>query len=258
MSPDLSTLTINLNFPLPDGRTLVAGPLTYNQDGLATTHNADFVHEPDFARAYRLAMESGHPYGPDLHVEWRVYLPCWAAYNARELEGDFVECGVASGMVSRAVTDYIGFENYPHKTLWLLDTYEGYPTAQLSAAEKAAGLAQTYGTMYVDTYELVKGHFAKYGDNVKVIKGMIPGTLPQVTSEKIAYLMLDLNAAEPEAASIDFFWDRLVPGAFVVLDDYGWRPHINQKIALDAFAKRKGAKIFAVPSGQGLLIKPPK
>ena len=28
------------------------GKVTYNQDGLATTHNADFMHDPRFVAAY--------------------------------------------------------------------------------------------------------------------------------------------------------------------------------------------------------------
>jgi len=40
------------------------------------------------------------------------------------------------------------------------------------------------------------------------------------------------------------------------MDDYGWSAYINQKKALDAFAKRKGVKILNLPTGQGLLLKP--
>ena len=42
----------------------------------------------------------------------------------------------------------------------------------------------------------------------------------------------------------------------MVLDDYGWRPHILQKQAWDAFAVERGVRILALPTGQGLIVKP--
>jgi O-methyltransferase len=47
-----------------------------------------------------------------------------------------------------------------------------------------------------------------------------------------------------------------VPGAIIVLDDYGWRKQINQKIAFDRFADAREVNILSLPTGQGLLIKP--
>lgn len=43
----VTNVQLSLNFPLPDGRELVQGPLTFNADGLATTHNSDFMKVPD-------------------------------------------------------------------------------------------------------------------------------------------------------------------------------------------------------------------
>ena len=43
-----------------------------------------------------------------------------------------------------------------------------------------------------------------------------------------------MNIVLPEIAAIEFFWDRLVPGAMVLLDDYGWSTHTAQKLAFDA------------------------
>lgn len=249
-----SSITITLGFPLADGRTLVPGPLRYNTDGLATRHNADFVSDPLFEEAYRLAMNTGHVFGPNLHVEWRIYTACWIASNAIRLDGDFVECGVASGMISRAMAHYVGWERHGAKMLWLLDTFAGYPIDQLTDQERAAGLNALEHT-YDDSYERVKETFSAY-PNVRIVKGQIPGTLAQITSERIAYLHLDCNAVIPERAALAELWDRLVPGAWILMDDYGWTECYQQKIAHDAFAASKGLRIFSMPTGQGILIKP--
>jgi hypothetical protein len=253
----LDRLDLSINFPLGDGRVLVPGPLAYNTDGLATRHSVAWMHDPRFVRAYEAAVSSGHKFGANLHVEWRVYLPCWAATVASRLEGDFVECGVDTGMCSRAVCSYVGFERFRDRTFYLLDTFEGFPAEQLTPGERAADLAAHYDQYYGDTYELVRANFHAY-PNVVLVKGRVPDTLAQVASEKVAYLMIDMNAVVPERAAMDYFWDKLVPGAPVVFDDYGYAPgHEEQKVALDDFARGKGCEIFSLPSGQALLLKPP-
>jgi hypothetical protein len=65
-----------------------------------------------------------------------------------------------------------------------------------------------------------------------------------------------MNVMIPELAAIEHFWDKLVPGAAVILDDYGWLAYVKQKHALDQFTAGKGVKILTLPTGQGLLLKP--
>jgi hypothetical protein len=102
---------------------------------------------------------------------------------------------------------------------------------------------------------LAKNNFAPY-PNAKLVRGRVPETLTSVDIAKVCFLSLDMNIAEPEIAAIEFFWDRLVPGGIVVLDDYGWLEHRPQKLAMDRFARGKGVEILSVPTGQGLLLKP--
>jgi hypothetical protein len=64
-----------------------------------------------------------------------------------------------------------------------------------------------------------------------------------------------MNCVGPEIAAIEYFWPRLVHGALVILDDYGWSAHIAQKLAMDDFAGKVGTKILSLPTGQGLIIK---
>ena len=61
-----------LRGPRPADIAWVPGPLTYNQDGLATRHNCDFMHEPRFAEAYRLGKSTGS-WG-DSEIHWRAYV----------------------------------------------------------------------------------------------------------------------------------------------------------------------------------------
>jgi hypothetical protein len=55
---------------------------------------------------------------------------------------------------------------------------------------------------------------------------------------------------------MEFFWDKLVPGALIVLDDYGWIGQYLQKEAIDEFLAPRNVKALTLPTGQGLIIKP--
>ena len=93
--------------------------------------------------------------------------------------------------------------------------------------------------------------------NVKIIRGTVPDTLINVDSNKICYLSIDMNCVEPEVASLEFFWDKMVSGGLIIFDDYGYANMCNdQKMAHDMFAESKGVKILTLPTCQGLLIKP--
>ena len=65
-----------------------------------------------------------------------------------------------------------------------------------------------------------------------------------------------MNCSPPEIAALEFFWDRLVPGAFILLDDYAYYGHKSQKLAIDAATRSKKVDVASLPTGQGLLIKP--
>jgi hypothetical protein len=216
-------------------------------DGLITFNNADFLQDPKFIHAYKLGEETGSWRGAI--VQWRCYTACWCANYAMNLEGDFVECGVYKGGLTRASIDYISFDKMLDKKWYLLDTFEGFPSDQKDSVNPSPGL-------YADNpLESVSSTFSKFS-NIIIIKGRVPQTLSQVPSEKIAYLSIDMNAASPEIATGSFFWDKLVPGAPILLDDYGFLDHINQKHAWDAWAKDHNVEILTLPSGQGLILKP--
>jgi hypothetical protein len=236
------------------------GKPSYDENSLTTWHQSvDFLSDPKFIRAYNAGMDSGHqimrPAGSneDIKIKWRVAVSCWAAHHAAKLDGDFVECGVNTGIISLAICEYLGFNDL-NKTFWLFDTYQGIPEEQISPAEKALGRGKENPDYYPPCYEIAKKNFAPY-PRAKLVKGRVPEILTSVVIDKVAYLSLDMNIAAPERAAIEYFWPKLVPGAVIVMDDYGWAPYRAQKTALDEFARSQGVEIMALPTGQGFLIK---
>jgi O-methyltransferase len=205
-------------------------------------------------------MESGHKLtrsagaDGDAHIEWRVHVACWAGRHASHLEGEFVECGVNTGILSLAVCRYVDL-NATGKTFYLFDTFCGIPDEQISPEERAMGRDRENCEFYEECYERAVRNFAGYPKAV-LVRGVVPDSLRTVAIDKVCYLSIDMNIAAPELAAIEHFWDKLVPGAPVLLDDYAWLGYVTQKRAMDLFAARKGVEILTLPTGQGLLIKP--
>lgn len=228
----------------------------FNADGLATIHNSEFLRDPRFRRAYRFGLRTTATQMLDLHIEWRAWVALWAAEQALRHPGDFVECGVNTGILAGTIVDWTGFGARTDRTMWLVDTFDGLPEEQIDANERALGL-QDYNAEYRgrDTHGIVKDKFAPFA-NVRIVKGRVPEALGEVKSERVAYLSLDMNIALPEIAAARHFWPKIAPGGVVLLDDYNWTPHVNQKRAFDALAREWNVPILGLPTGQGVIVKP--
>ena len=211
-----------------------------------------------FAKAYNRGVLAT---GEDYRWHWRVHVGLWAAASASKLDGDFVECGVNRGFLSSAIMTYLNWDSLD-KQFYLLDTFRGMDERLvadecLASGEMERNKKHLATGFYVQSVDEVRKNFSEW-KNVSLIEGAIPETLPQVSTEKIAFLHIDMNCAAPEVAAMRFFWDRLVPGAFVLLDDYAYHGYYSQKIAMDSLAKEKRHSILSLPTGQGFLIKSPR
>jgi hypothetical protein len=228
--------------------------VTYCGDHLYTHHSADFLTDQKFVESYELGSSTDEGILlKDTDIRWRIHLMCWAANHAKNLEGDFVDCGVNSGIFARSVIHYTDFKN-TNKKYYLLDTFEGMDPKYSTEKEMLKSDIIGYGA-HTNVYERVKNTFKDF--NTKIIKGAIPETLPLVDTEKIAYLLIDMNCVMPEVEALNYFWDKMVSGGIIILDDYGYmNSQKEQKAAHDTFAKSKGVEILYFPTCQGVIIKP--
>lgn len=229
----------------------------YNYNGLTThphvIHNHDFMRDPRFVSAYDRGIQAAKGY--DQKNYWRVHVALWCASIANKLPGDFVECGVWRGILSSAIVQYLDW-NKLDRRFFLFDTFCGIDESQLTSEEISKGniphFRQEHGT---DVYDEVVANFASY-KNVIITRGSVPASLNEVAINRVCFLSIDMNNAAPEIAAAAHFWDRLSPGAPIILDDYGQVTYEVQKRAFDKFAADRGVEILALPTGQGLIIKP--
>jgi hypothetical protein len=152
------------------------------------------------------------------------------------------------------LVDYLRFETL-NKRFFLVDTFKGLIPEYLTPDEKRKGLLATYKYYEDNSSAAVRETFAPFS-NVVVIEGAVPDILPNVPSERIAYLSLDMNCALPEERAAEYFWDRIVPGGIILHDDYGFKLHEEQRKMMDRFAASRGIPVLALPTGQGIILKP--
>jgi hypothetical protein len=228
----------------------------YGQDGLFTFHNDHFRSEPAFRAAYARGVKASAGFDPEF--EWRVHVALWAARTALRADGDYVECGVNAGFMSSAIMQALEW-NTAGRRFYLIDTFAGPVLTQYSkeevAKDRRAIAEQTIAKgAYVTDLERIRANFSEWKDAV-VVQGAVPEVLGTVQFGRVAFLHIDMNCALPEREALEFFWDRLTPGAVVLFDDFAYAGYEVQRQALAEVARARGYEILSIPTGQGLLIR---
>ncbi len=238
----------------PKSFALLENP-QYDEDGLATRHVPVFLKDQNFLESYRSGKLTGALEGLHFDIQWRAHVACWCATQALKLNGDFVECGVGRGLLSKTIVSYVHFEKFPTRKFFLVDTFEGLAEEYMSESEKNRKIVDHMTDIYKNNYEKVANTFRNFS-NVVLVKGAIPIILNRLQVEQVAYLSIDMNNAKPEIEAAKYFWPKLVKGGLILLDDfvYGVEFH-EQTEAFLAFAKEINHEILTLPTGQGLIIK---
>jgi O-methyltransferase len=216
--------------------------------------NTGFLQDPKFVAAWETASELNREgwRGTSPDIRWRAHVACWAATQALRLEGDFVECGVYTGLLSLTVCNYVDF-NETARNFWLFDTFAGIPLGHLEGQEVEHAQYMNEH-IYFDVYELAQRNFAPF-KKAHLVRGVLPDTIAQVSIDRIAYLSVDLNNAYAEKGAIERLWPKVVPGGVIVLDDYAFINRVLQYEMWNSFAESVGRSILTLPTGQGLLIR---
>ncbi len=166
--------------------------------------------------------------------------------QALRLEGDVVECGVFRGGTALLESMVIASSGRP-RGLHLFDSFQGMP-------ETTEGLDQfTCGDFKQTSAQGVAALLAGY-DFVTMHVGFIPDTFAGVDIPRIAWAHIDLDIYQAVHDAIEWIYPRLVPGGFLIFDDYGY-PSCPAPGAVDqAFADRPEVPI-CLPTGQCSVVK---
>lgn len=144
--------------------------------------------------------------------------------DAQGLPGAFVECGTWRGGAS-----FLMALRAAERRVWMFDSFEGLPPpAPIDGPAAQRWADDTNGPDYHDncraTLEEVSAAAFRFGltNRVEIVKGWFDETLPASREDigSIALLRLDADWYESVRTCLVSLVDRVVPGGFVILDDY--------------------------------------
>jgi O-methyltransferase len=152
--------------------------------------------------------------------------------ESEAIPGSFAEVGVWRGDTSRLIHGLA-----PDRRYYLFDTFEGFPESDL---EPGWGEDKRFRDTGVDRVLDRVGR----SPNVVAKPGYVPATFDGLEHERFAFVLLDLDLYDPTVASLEFFYPRLEPGAFLFVHDYNnVESNWACKRALDSFLAGKGERV---------------
>jgi len=231
------------------GRTRRRANYVFESDGLATEHYCPFLDDEVFNARYQDLRKEWFP-AAEVDVRWRMWLLTQTARHCVRLSGDFAEFGVYRAGCAFMILSTGAFAD--SKRFFLYDTFAGVPADDLSTSEAEAGLAGAHSDTSV---EYVRRRLAPWAERLVVVPGDVNLTLRDAEAGPLAFVHMDLNAAEPTRTALEHAFSRLSPGGMMLFDDYGWKGLEPQREVIDAFLRDKPEEPLALPTGQALLVK---
>jgi len=178
------------------------------------------------------------------------------AIQAAGLTGQWYECGVYQGgtaMLLARVLRTHQWENWDSDTrLHLFDTFEGMPETDPAYDLHAAG------DFANSSASLVQGRLDAINPGLAALhQGFIPETFAGLEAHRIAFAHIDVDIHRSVVDCCEFIHPRMVPGGFMVFDDYGFPTCPGARKAVDEFFADKAENPLVLPTGQAVVFKSP-
>jgi len=161
---------------------------------------------------------------------------CVESIVAERIEGDVIETGAWRGGASilvRATLDSLGDD----RAVWVADSFQGFHPGDGGDSEALRLSAFDYLAVPV---EEVRESFARLGcdRNVRFVPGFFEDTLAGLSGRRWAMVRLDADTYEPTRLGLEHLYPGLVPGGYLIVDDYGSFQGCRQ--AVDQFRSAHG------------------
>ena len=163
--------------------------------------------------------------------------------DEERIPGGFAEVGVYRGETSRFL-----LRCAPERTLYLFDTFEGFPMQDREPENRD-------DSRFRDTSEDAVRRAIGGGRNVVIRKGRFPETAAGLEGERFAFALLDLDVFEPTVAGLEFFYPRLTAGGYLFVHDFN-NPESNYacRRAVTRFMADKPEKLVELPDVWGSVV----
>ena len=156
------------------------------------------------------------------------------------IKGDFIETGIWRGGACIFMRGLLKAYGVTDRIVWAADSFEGVPPPTWPEDSGFDISARVLPVLAVSVEE-VQELFQRYGlldEKVKFLKGWFKDSLPTAPIERLAILRLDGDLYESTMDALIPLYDKVEPGGFVIVDDYGSCPPC--KHAINDFRSQHG------------------
>lgn len=169
------------------------------------------------------------------------------ASQVMKLQGDFYECGVYKGGTAILLAELIASKATSPKKLHLFDTFHGMPDTDLNVDWHRRG-------DFADTdLDSVRARVGRESI-AEFHQGFIPTTFAGHENARIAFVHVDVDIYQSVIDCCQFIMPRLVPGGFLVFDDYGFPSCPGARKAVDEFFEKRPETPLILPTGQAVVF----
>lgn len=165
---------------------------------------------------------------------------CLDIIHDEGLPGDFIETGVWRGGATIFMRAHLAAHAVTHRRVWVADSFQGLPEPS-ARQDIAYDLSARYQPILAVRLERVQDLFDRYDlldDQVCFLAGWFRDTLPTAPITQLALLRLDGDLYESTMDALVALYEKVVPGGFIIVDDYGALPPCRE--AVDTFRSRHG------------------
>ena len=201
-----------------------------------------WLQDVDFASRFKALSPHNH-----FSMERKFALREFAR-SVKTLPGAAAECGTYTG-----VSAWFIAKELDGTDLFLFDSFEGL-SAPSSEDRVPKGIQQwAEGDLAVPedaAYENLRGF-----QNLHFMKGWIPRRFSEVAHLQFKLVHVDVDVYEPTRDSLLFFYERMVNGGIIVIDDYGFENCPGAYLAANEFMQNRPETIIHLPTGQGIIVR---
>lgn len=167
----------------------------------------------------------------------------------KKIGGSFIECGVYNGGSAAVIAGVV--KDNENRQVWLLDSFEGFPSPGEEDyniyLDQAAEEGGTLG-LYETAHNLIFEQLRLDESRVHIVKGWFEDTVPDIDTGSIALLHLDCDLYESVKYCLESFYDSIVPGGCIIVDDYGYWTGCKQ--AVDEFIASRSLEVEMIKYGK--------
>lgn len=175
---------------------------------------------------------------------------CIETVLRERVPGDLLEAGVWRGGATILMRAVLAAHDDPHRQVWVADSFEGLPPPDEALRPREAQafvgpvMRDAMGRMAVSIDD-VRANFRRFGmldERVRFLPGWFKDTLPGAPIGTLAVLRVDCDFHDSTLQVLEALYDRLSPGGFLIVDDYGEDAWTHCREAVDGFRSSRGIR----------------